>query len=239
MSGAEDDRVDALYGLPLERFVPERDALAKALRAEGEREAADAVRKLVKPTRAAWALNTAVREHPGETRALSEAARVLSDVQRELLAGGDPAALREASERARAAIEALVAVAPESGGSTRDKVRATLNAALVDPAVLAEVTSGRLLREHEAAGFGGLDAPLPRRRAAGGSAGASGDGGRAARQGKLRRAKEEEAAAEHAVTAARRAYEQVESILAERRAQLKDAEKRLADARRRRQRIEG
>jgi hypothetical protein len=32
-----DDRAHALYGLPLDRFVPERDALAKELRAKGDR----------------------------------------------------------------------------------------------------------------------------------------------------------------------------------------------------------
>jgi hypothetical protein len=31
------DDADALYGLPLEQFVPERDALAKRLRAEKRR----------------------------------------------------------------------------------------------------------------------------------------------------------------------------------------------------------
>ena len=44
-----------LYGLPLERFVPERTALGKALRSEGKREEAAAVAKLVKPSVAAWA----------------------------------------------------------------------------------------------------------------------------------------------------------------------------------------
>jgi hypothetical protein len=153
-----DDRADALYGLPLEQFVAERGALAKALRAEGDRTGADEVRRLPKPTIAAWAVNIAVREHPDATRALAEAARLLSDVQQELLAGGRPSALREASERARAAVEALVAAAPASGTATVDNVRATLQAAAVDPNVLAEVTAGRIARERAASGFGGLAA---------------------------------------------------------------------------------
>ena len=235
----DDERADALYGLPLERFVPERNALAKALRDDGDREAADEVRKLAKPSRAAWALNVTVREHPREARTLTEAARVMSDVQRDVLAGGARSAMREASDKGRSAVEALVAMAPNSGGGTREKLRATLHAALIDPAVLAEVTSGRLVREHVAAGFGGLDVPLPRRRAAAGAADSRAGPAEARHRAKLRRAKEEEAAAESAVTAAQRAFDQVESVLAERRAQLKDAEARLASARRRRERMEG
>ena len=49
------DPIDELYGLPLEDFVAQRDALAKRLRADGDRDAAAAVKKLPKPTRAAWA----------------------------------------------------------------------------------------------------------------------------------------------------------------------------------------
>jgi hypothetical protein len=171
MMAASDDRADALYGLPLEQFVAERGALAKALRAEGDRAGADEVRRLPKPTIAAWAVNVTVRGHPDAARALAEAARLLSDVQQELLAGGRASAFREASDRARSAVEALVAVAPASGAATVDKVRATLQAATVDPDVLAEVTSGRVVRERVASGFGGLaaagagKAPGPRARA--------------------------------------------------------------------------
>jgi hypothetical protein len=151
-------RIDALYGLPFERFVPERDALAKALRADGDKTAADEVRKLSKPTRAAWAVNTAVRENPAAARELADSARLLGDAQRELLAGGDASALREATERAHAAIDELAAAAPASGEAIANKVRETLQAATLDPDVLAEVVSGRLLREQVASGFGGLAA---------------------------------------------------------------------------------
>ena len=236
MAGAEDDRIDALYGLPLDRFVAERGALVKILRSEGERTAATAVGKLPKPTRAAWAVNTAVREHPRQARTLREAARVLADVQREVLAGGDRSALRKAGESARAAVEAMMAVLPDAGEAARDKARSTLQAGLVDEDVLAEVMAARLVRERAASGFGGLDAPLPKRRGRASPDSATRRSGQ--RQARLRRAKEEEAAIAGEVTAARRALDQVEAVLAERRAQLKDAEARLADARRRRERVE-
>ena len=68
-----DDEVDALYGLPLDAFVPERDALAKRLRADKRREEADAVKALRKPSVAAWAANQVLRSQPGQRDALLEA----------------------------------------------------------------------------------------------------------------------------------------------------------------------
>ncbi|HXS45756.1 MAG TPA: hypothetical protein VN751_14105, partial [Solirubrobacteraceae bacterium] len=69
---ADDDAVDRLYGLAPGEFVPERDALAKALRADGRRDEAAAVKALAKPTVAAWAVNQAVRSQPRRARELWE-----------------------------------------------------------------------------------------------------------------------------------------------------------------------
>ena len=188
-----EDRVDSLYGLPFERFIPERDALAKELRAGGDRAAADEVRKRPKPTRAAWAVNTAVREHPEAARELADSARLLGDAQRELLAGGDASALREATDRAHAAIDELAAAAPASGDAIANKVRETLQAATLDPDVLAEVVAGRLSHEQVASGFGGLAAASaasagrsrarPRKKPASGERARKGGGERARAQG--------------------------------------------------------
>ena len=77
-----DDEVDALYGLPLDAFVPERDALAKRLRADKRREDADAVKALRKPSVAAWAANQVLRSQPGQRDALltAEADAVNHDI---------------------------------------------------------------------------------------------------------------------------------------------------------------
>jgi hypothetical protein len=234
-----DDHADALYGLPLDRFVAERDALAKQLRAEGDRAAADAVKKLPKPTVAAAAVNAAVREHSDAASELAESARMLREAQEELLAGGDADALRAAGESARKAIDALIDAAPVSGEATKEKVRDTLHAATVDPDVLADVMGGRLTRERTASGFAGL-APAAGKAAAPAKGRATSKKPRddSRRREKLRRAKEAEAAAEHEVEAARHALAQVESALAERRSELREAETRLKDARRRRERVE-
>ena len=256
-----DERADALYALPLDRFTAERDALAKALKADGEKDAAAEVGRLAKPTQAAWAVNAAIREDPKAAQSLVEAARTLAEAQHELLGGGDASALRAAAARAREAVDALLDAAPARGAAV-DKVRATLHAATVDPEVLAEVAAGRVLRERAASGFGGLDAlpdPPPRRARTGTTGTKAGKGAKAAkgtkaakakaparptrdehrRREKLRRAKEAEAEAEQELAGAQAALEQVESAVAQRRREVRDAEARVKDARRRRERAEG
>jgi hypothetical protein len=152
-----DDPATQLYGLDLEEFIGARDALAKELRAGGDREVAAAVKKLAKPTRAAWAVNRLVRDRPDEIAALVQAGAALAGAQEQLLDGADADVLRSAAVAARALVDALAAEAPVDGAA-RDKVRATLHAATVDAEVRAEVAAGRVVKERSAAGFGGLDA---------------------------------------------------------------------------------
>src|SRR5262245_11952272 len=70
-----------LYGLPLEEFTAERDRRAKALRAEGERDAAAVVAALRKPTLAAWTVNQLVRSRRDDLDALLEAGNDLLEAQ--------------------------------------------------------------------------------------------------------------------------------------------------------------
>ena len=235
-----DDPIDVLYGLPLEDFVARRDALAKEIRAEGDRERAAAIKRLAKPTRAAWAVNRLARERPDEVRALVEAGEALAGAQEALLGGADADVLRGAAEAARALVDALAAQAPVDG-ATRDKVRATLHAATVDEEARAEVAAGRVLKERSASGFGGLEALI----AAGEAKAKPASKARAPdarevrkRRDALRRANEAEADAESAVDGARRALDQVEATIAARRRDLEEAEAALSDARDRRERAE-
>jgi hypothetical protein len=152
-----DDPAAVLYGLDLAEFIAARDALAQELRAGGDRDGAAAVKKLAKPTRAAWAVNRLVRERPDEIAALVAAGTALAGAQEQLLDGADADVLRSAAVAARALVDALAAEAPVDGAA-RDKVRATLHAATVDADVRAEVAAGRVVKERSAAGFGGLDA---------------------------------------------------------------------------------
>ena len=89
---------DDLYGLPLDRFIPERDALAKSLRADTKRDEAAEVTAMRKPTVAAWAVNQLVRTQGRAVGELFEAGDELRDAQAQLLAGkGDGGALQAAT----------------------------------------------------------------------------------------------------------------------------------------------
>ena len=93
--------IDRLYGLPLDEFVPQRDAVAKKLRADGERDAAAVVKALRKPTAGAWALNQAVRRRSAETQELLGAGERLRAAHAGLLSGGDRNELRAAMDEQR------------------------------------------------------------------------------------------------------------------------------------------
>lgn len=78
---------DDLFGLPLERFTEERNALARELRREGRRDEAAEVARLRKPSVAAWAVNQLVRTQRREVDQLFAAGDALREAQAGLLAG--------------------------------------------------------------------------------------------------------------------------------------------------------
>jgi len=139
-----DEIADRLYALPPEEFTQARNRAERELRAAGEREQADEVKALRKPTAAAGAVNRLVHGQRAQVEAFLEAAAGLRDAQ---VAGkGD---LSAAARAERAALDELVAVGGES-------VRGTLQAAAVDDEVARELLRARLVREPEPAGFGTL-----------------------------------------------------------------------------------
>ncbi len=156
-----------LYGLPLERFTPERDALVKALRSEGRRDEAAHAGKLRKPSVAAWAANQLVRTQRRAVSALFDAGDALRDAQSELVTGrGNPDKLRKASDRERLATEALVQKARgllssegrELTQATLEKVSETLHAAALDDDARAQLQDGSLERELRHVGLGTIGA---------------------------------------------------------------------------------
>src|SRR5688500_10521615 len=84
---APEEEVDALYGLPLEEFTKARNELAAELRSRGEREAADWVGALAKPTAAAWAVNQVMRTQRKDARALLAAGERLRKAHEDIAAG--------------------------------------------------------------------------------------------------------------------------------------------------------
>jgi len=156
-------QADELYGLALDQFIPERGALAKALRGEKRRDEAAAVAALRKPSVAAWAVNQLVRSQGASVDELYGAGDELRDAQARLLAGtGDGRALRAANERERAAVDELVQAARgllsseghELSPAVLERVADTLHAAALDEDARAQVREGRLERELRHVGLG-------------------------------------------------------------------------------------
>jgi hypothetical protein len=159
---------DDLYGLPLDRFVPERGTLARALRADGRRDEAAGVAALRKPSVAAWAVNQLVRTQARAITDLFDAGDALREAQADLLArSGDARTLRAAGQDERAAVDALVTIArglltsdgQDLSAAVIEKVADTLHAAALDHDARREVRDGRLERELRHVGLGIGDLP--------------------------------------------------------------------------------
>ena len=141
---------DQLYGLPPGEFTRARDARAKELRSDGDREAADAVKRLRKPTVAAWALNQLARRRAKDVERLVKAGEALRAAQEELLAGGDRAAFQKAASRERELVAdlstdaaAMANEAGERGSGLQEKLAETLHAAALDEETAEELRAGR------------------------------------------------------------------------------------------------
>src|SRR5262249_51214976 len=128
----------------------------KRLRKDGDREAADRVKALRKPTVAAWAVDQLARDEAGDVEALLDSVEALRDAQEAAL-GGDADRLRAASAEHREILDRLVGAAEkalgESGSATVDKVRETLQAASIDAQARDDLARGRLTKEMAGGAF--------------------------------------------------------------------------------------
>lgn len=141
----EADVVDELFGGSREQFMEVRTERAAQARAAGDRDLARRIAALRKPTVAAWLVNQLVRTSPDVVDALDSLAAQLADAHRH--GSGDD--LRAAGERRRELLRELENRIRElAGGAPGDavvtQVTTTFQAALIDPAALAAVRSGRL-----------------------------------------------------------------------------------------------
>jgi hypothetical protein len=152
-----DAEIDGLYGLPLAEFTKERDALARRLRAKGERDDAAAVTALRKPVLAAWVVNRLVRERRADVEGLVEAAAAIR------------AGKADADERFRTTADGLVRSAREvlaeadrrpADAVLRDVATTLRAAAAAEPELLL---GGRLTEPVEATGFEAMAGAAPRR----------------------------------------------------------------------------
>jgi hypothetical protein len=152
--------VDAeeLYRLPPEDFTAARDAAAKQAKADGDKEAAAALKALRKPSVSAHLVNL-LAAHDGE---LLDSLLALGPALAQAQAQGQGDALRTLSAQRRELVQAVTSRAVELGqraitAAVREEVAATLEAALADPASAEAVRSGRLVRALSYAGFGDVD----------------------------------------------------------------------------------
>jgi predicted metal-dependent phosphoesterase TrpH len=161
--------IDRLYALPLDEFTSSRNDLARRLKDDGEKDAAEQVAALPKPSVPVWTINQLARQDKAAVKALLDAAAKLRKAQERALAGGDPGALRAAQADEREAIRDLTQRAGEileqagrpASRAALERIRQTLGAAaLADPARNA-LKAGRLTDELEMSGFDALTGLQP------------------------------------------------------------------------------
>jgi hypothetical protein len=150
---------DELYALPLEEFTPARDAKAKELKADKELSAA--VKKLKKPSVAAWIVDLFVRREAEQVEQVIAVGAALREAQE----GMDGAELRALTRQRRQLTSAVTAqargLARDEGlkvtPAVADQVEATLTAAMLDPACAQAVRSGLLTAALRATGVDTVD----------------------------------------------------------------------------------
>jgi hypothetical protein len=120
-----DEAKAELYGVPNESFVAERDAMVKALRQQKDRDLANEVKALRKPSAVAAEVNRIVRADVDGVELILQAAELLRAAQSGALGDADVAGLQQ---QYRAAIQAMA----QNADGYRVEVRAALEAATID-----------------------------------------------------------------------------------------------------------
>ena len=219
------EELERLYLQPPERFTETRNALAKRLREEGDREGAEEVKKLRKPSVPAGLVNQLALREPAEVGKLLDAGERLREAEDAMLAGkGDGDELREAAAAERDAVERLVSIARDIAAAderkinqaTLDRVAETLQAAGADEELAERVRSGRLAKEARRASIG-ASTRVPSR-------------GRPARGGKRANAARERGEAKLALDNARRDLERAEGVVERAQEDVEVHAKRLREA---------
>ncbi|MEU3889053.1 hypothetical protein [Streptomyces sp. NPDC029041] len=150
-----DSVADELYALRPDEFTAARASAMAAARTAGDRELAERIRGLRKPSLAAWVSNLLVRGSPDEVEPLLRLGEGLRQAHQDL----DGAQLRELSRRQHALIRALSLQARQLakeaghpvGESVQREVENTLHAVLADAEAARAWAGGRLAKPLNAA----------------------------------------------------------------------------------------
>ena len=240
MSDLLADAKAELYQADPDDFMPRRQELVARAREAGESAAAKQIGALRKPTRSAWVVNRLVRADPEVTARLAELAAELRDAG----SSADGARIRELTAARARLVDELTRQAlddlPAPPAAVREEVTATLDAALADPEVAANL--GTLVRAAHWAGFGLADgAPAPAAPAAKTRKPApvepSAERERRHRE-KIMEAERAVAEADRTADAANAAEQKLEDTVRRLEAELAQARQQLAEARRQAYRAE-
>lgn len=147
-----DTEIQRLYGAPFNEFIAARNALAKQLRQAGDREHADEVASLPKPTVSAWAVNHLFTVESARMDKLLAAGEDARKALKKIFSGGDPGALRDAIQDARDLANelrdrAVAAVAAESrrpGQAIIERIATNLQSLAFSPTAEPVVERGWL-----------------------------------------------------------------------------------------------
>ena len=238
MSDLLADAVAELYEADPDGFTERRAELAAAARDTGEPAVAKQITALRKPTRSAWVVNRLVRSDP-EVRSRLDA---LAADLRAAAGSADGGRIRELTAARARLVDELTRAAlrvselPAPPAALREEVTATLDAAIADPEVAANL--GTLVRAAHWSGFGldslsgSIPAPAtartPRKPAP-----AEAETERAdRRREKIMEAERTLAQADQDVAAATAAEHDLAEAVRHLEAELADARQRLAEARR-------
>jgi chromosome segregation ATPase len=154
--------VDELLAIPPKQFTEARNAAAKQLAANGERDAAGEIKALPRPTLALWSLNRVAHEQSDLVEAFIEASAKLRAAHE---TGGDIRAATPPQREAEAHVAAAAAEVAAGQGSATETVmrgiRQALGAAAADTEVATTLRAGRLIREPAAPSIDQLLGSLP------------------------------------------------------------------------------
>ena len=158
--------LEEVYAVPPKEFTRARNARVAALAKSGHHDAAEALRRLRRPTAALWAVNQVGRADRKRLDAFIEA---VAHVRRTQLR--DPRNVAEAVQRQRAALDAVLEIARDAlsehglkaGPQALRRISNTLQGAAVDARHAEDLRHGRLTGELAAPGFEVFAGEKPRR----------------------------------------------------------------------------
>jgi hypothetical protein len=158
--------LEEVYAVPPKEFTRARNARVAALAKSGHHDAAEALRRLRRPTATLWAVNQVARSNRKRLDAFIDA---VAHVRRTQLR--DPRNVGEAVQRQRTALDAVLEVARDAlaehgltaGPQAMRRISSTLQGAAVDARHAEDLRHGRLTGELAAPGFEAFAGETPRR----------------------------------------------------------------------------